>query len=384
MFTAGDVGMSKLIDIWLRPRSTIRGIIDSNPTKWVIPLAALNGAIWYFARVAAIVIPEEQTPILVRAAVQGAIWGSLGGILSLFVFGVTMGWAGRRLGGVGRPIEVRAAYAWGRIPAIVGGVVRSLSVATGLTHPVIVPAASGIWGGVTAALNPGTDPLIVSAIIWTLDIWSWIAILLCVAEAHRFSFGRAVEAVLLLAGIATALGLALIGGLSFRWTFYWPFLGALLSGFVAWCLVRNSVRPMIPALAVQGAQLSWLLLALFMLFRGNIPTRDILATALQSFPTSQLVDVSIMVAFILWVAYRPSIAAGVVVGLYQLCSSIIEAGDLSPTLSPADTHGLIMHMVLNFLIIVLLFIGLIRIRRSVGTAPSLITSTLTQSAHRRE
>lgn len=370
--------MNNLIGIWLRPRSTIRGIIDSNPTKWVIPLAALNGAVWYFARVAAIVIPEEHTPILVRAALQGAIWGSLGGILSLFVFGVTMGWAGRRLGGVGRPIEVRAAYAWGRIPTIVSGVVRSLSVATGLTHPVIVPAASGIWGGVTAALNPGTDPLIVSAIIWTLDIWSWIAILLCVAEAHRFSFGRAVEAVLLLAGIATALGLALIGGLSFRWTFYWPFLGALLSGFVAWCLVRKSVRPMIPALAVQGGQLFWLLLALFMLFHGNIPASDMPAPGLQSLPAGQLVDAGLMAAFIFWVGYRPSIVAGVVVGLYQLISLIVHASNLSPTLSPADTHGQIMHMVLNFLIIVSLLIGLIR-RRSVGTAPSSVDSITIKS-----
>jgi hypothetical protein len=62
---------------------------------------------------------------------------------------------------------------------------------------------------------------------------------------------------------------------------------------------------MIPALAVQGGQLSWLLLALFMIFRGKIAASDIPATALQSFPTSQLVDASIMVAFILWVAYRP-------------------------------------------------------------------------------
>jgi hypothetical protein len=146
--------MNNLIGIWLRPRSTIRGIIDSNPTEWVIPLAALNGAVWYFAgRAAIVVIPEEQaTTILVRAAVLAAVWGSLGGIFWLFVVGATMAWAGRRLGGVGGPTEVRAAYAWGRIPAIIGGGVRSLSVVTGLTHPVIVPATSGIWGGVNAVL----------------------------------------------------------------------------------------------------------------------------------------------------------------------------------------------------------------------------------------
>lgn len=376
--------MSKLTHIWLRPRSTIRGIVDSNPSEWVIPLAALNGAVWYFARVAAIVIPEEQTPILVTA-IRGAIWGSLGGILSLFVFGVTMAWTGRRLGGVGRPIEVRAAYAWGRIPAIFGGVVRSLSVVTGLTHPVIVPAASGIWGGINAALNPGTDPQLVSVILWTLDIWSWILILLCVAETHQFSFWRAVGSLLLLLGIATALGLAVVAGLLFGWTFYWPLLGTILSGFVAWCLVRNPVRrPMIPALAIQGGQLLWLLLGLFVVFLGNIRATDMPATAVESFPAGQLVDAGLMAAFILWVAYRPGIVAGVLVGIYQLSSLIVHASELSATLKPADMHGLIMHMTLNFSIVVLLFIGLIRIRSSVGSAPSLITSTLTQSAHRRE
>ncbi len=289
-----------------------------------------------------------------------------------------MAWAGRRLGGVGTPTDVRAAYAWGRIPAIIGGGVRSLSVVTGLTQPVIVPAASGIWGGVNAVLDPGKDPLIVSGIVWTLRIWSWIVILSCVAEAHRFSFWRAVLAELLLVGIGAAVGLSVIGGLSFGWTFYWPFLGTLLSGFVAWCLVRKSVRPMIPALAVQGGQLCWLLLALFMLFHGNIPASDMPAR-FQPFPAGQLVDAGLMAAFIFWVGHRPSIVAGVVVGLYQLSSLIVHASNLSPTLNPADTHGLIMHMTLNFLIIVLLFIGLIR-RRSVGAAPSSVGSTMIKSA----
>jgi hypothetical protein len=192
-------------------------------------------------------------------------------------------------------------------------------------------------------------------------------ILSCIAEAHRFSFWRAVLAALLLVGIGAAVGLSVIGGLSFGWTFYWPFLGALLSGFVAWCLVRKSVRPMIPALAVQGGQLSWLLLGLFMLIGGNIPASDMPAR-FQPFPAGQLVDAGLLAAFIFWVGYRPSIVAAVVVGLYELSSFAVHASNFSPTLNRADTHGLIMHMVLNVLIIVLLFIGQIRIRRSARAA----------------
>jgi hypothetical protein len=78
----------------------------------------------------------------------------------------------------------------------------------------------------------------------------------------------------------------------------------------------------------------------------------------------------------------PRFVSGVVVGLYQLSSLILHASDLSPTLSPADTHGLIMHMVMDFLIVILLFIGLIRIRSSAGNAS--VNSTLIPGAQTEE
>ena len=77
---------SPWISIWLQPRATIQEIVDTDP---------------------------RGLPAIFSIAI---VAGAIGGILSLFVFGVLIRWTGRWLGGTASYEQVRAAIAWSLVP----------------------------------------------------------------------------------------------------------------------------------------------------------------------------------------------------------------------------------------------------------------------------
>jgi len=187
---AGD-SITPFFTIWTEPRATIRRIVDSDPTRNVIALAAIGPAIGALAGQWSKALGNNANlsvlwPVWVAASV--AIQAALG-VLMLFVMGAVFKWSGSLLGGVASRVEVRAALAWSQVPAITAGVILLIGVLLGV--PIPIPKTPGT--------SPHIDPafykiMIVEAV---LGFWGLIISLKCMGEVHRFSAWRALAAILI-------------------------------------------------------------------------------------------------------------------------------------------------------------------------------------------
>ncbi len=133
---------SPYLTIWTAPRATIRQIVDTNPRYRVIFLVVLGTEVAVLGGLLTGLPKGSQTwnahPAGNRAAY---VWrlllaamlvvGPVFAIISLYVSGALMRWAGGVLGGTATAVQVRAAIAWSSIPSIAGAAVNVLGLATG-------------------------------------------------------------------------------------------------------------------------------------------------------------------------------------------------------------------------------------------------------------
>ena len=123
--------------IWTEPRATIRRIVDTDPTRNVIALAAIGPAVSALANQWSKALGNNANlsvlwPIWVALSVAFA---AVLGVVSLYISGVILKWSGGLLGGVASRVEVRAALAWGQIPAIAAEIILLLAVLQGIAIP---------------------------------------------------------------------------------------------------------------------------------------------------------------------------------------------------------------------------------------------------------
>lgn len=183
-------GGSPLVEVWTRPRATMRRILKTDPTYLVIPLACAWGLLQSLDRAVARDLGDRiSTPALLGIA---AIFGPLGGVLGIYLFGWLWSWAGRKLGGVGDPTAVRAAIAWGQTPAVPGIAIRLVQLAA--VGPELFRKSTPNMDA-----SPGLRSFFLGTLVVliVLGVWSFFMSLKCIGEAHRFSAWRALGAVIL-------------------------------------------------------------------------------------------------------------------------------------------------------------------------------------------
>ena len=199
-------GVTPFFSIWVRPRRTMRAIIDSNPQRLVLVLAALSGFGSALDNASTSSIGDGNNIPVVAIVALSAVAGSLGGILTLYVGGFVMKWAGRPLGGRATQVEVRAALAWSTVPLI---------WALPLWIPELALAGREMFTTATPILaaSPLRAVLLVLVVLLevVLGIWSFVLFLKCLGEVHGFSAWKSLAAVLLsvLAIVLVALIVAL-------------------------------------------------------------------------------------------------------------------------------------------------------------------------------
>jgi hypothetical protein len=181
--------------IWTEPRATIRRIVDIDPRRNVIALAAIGSAIGALSGQWSKAMGNTANlstfwPIWVAfvVVVEAAL-----GVVSLFIGAAVLRWSGSLLGGVATSLEMRAAIAWSSIPGITGAIILLSAVLMGVPVPQSTPAAL-----------PHIDPSFykVMTVEGVLGIWGFIVGLKCIGEVHRFSAWRALAASLIPAAIA--------------------------------------------------------------------------------------------------------------------------------------------------------------------------------------
>jgi hypothetical protein len=182
--------ISPFFSIWIEPRATIRRLVDSDPTRNVLALAAIAPAInslisQWSAVINGTAHPSVLWPLWVAfsVAIQGAF-----GILFLYIFGAVFRWSGSLLGGTATNVEVRAAQAWSQVPAIVAEIILLFALFAGVPMPKMLPGRL-----------PLIDPAFYKVMVveGVLGIWGFIISLKCVGGVHRFSAWRAFVAILI-------------------------------------------------------------------------------------------------------------------------------------------------------------------------------------------
>jgi hypothetical protein len=182
--------ISPFFSIWIEPRATIRRLVDSDPTRNVLALAAIGPAInslisQWSAVINGTTHPSVLWPLWVAfsVAIQAAF-----GILFLYIFAAVFRWSGSLLGGIATSVDVRAALAWSQVPAIVAEIILLFALFAGVPMPKMLP-------GRLPLIDPAFYKVMVVEGI--LGIWGFIISLKCVGEVHRFSAWRAFAAILI-------------------------------------------------------------------------------------------------------------------------------------------------------------------------------------------
>ncbi|MGA7870039.1 MAG: YIP1 family protein [Candidatus Binatus sp.] len=193
---AGD-SITPFFTIWTEPRATIRRIVETDPTRNVVALAAAGPAINALATQWSKAMSNTANLsvlwplwVAVDVAVQAAV-----GVIGLFIGAVILRWSGGLLGGVASRVEVRAAMAWAQIPGIAATIVLLIAVLLGVPTPQT-----------TAGTLPHIDPAFYKIMVveGVLGIWGAIVGLKCIGEVHRFSAWRTLAAALIPGLIAVA------------------------------------------------------------------------------------------------------------------------------------------------------------------------------------
>jgi hypothetical protein len=181
--------------IWTEPSATIRRVVETDPKRYVIALAAIGPAVGALANEWSKAIDNNTNlsvlwPIEVAFSVAS---GAVLGVVSLYISSVILRWSGGLIGGVASRVEVRAALAWAQVPAISAEIILLIAVLSGIAIPH--PTAAAMLQIEPAFYKVGVAEGV-------LAIWGSIVGLYCLAEVHRFSAWRAFCATLIPAGIA--------------------------------------------------------------------------------------------------------------------------------------------------------------------------------------
>lgn len=185
------------LSMWVRPRATVRQILDTSPNRQIMLLAVLSGIISSFNNASGRSMGDNVPfPVVIVTCI---VLGAIGGIIGLYISSAVLTWIGRQLGGQGQGPEVRAALAWASVPTIWGGT---------LLIPELILFGEELF--TTATPRMASHPILALVLLAfgliqiVIGIWGFIVFLHSLGEAHRFSawraLGTAVLASLLILG----------------------------------------------------------------------------------------------------------------------------------------------------------------------------------------
>ena len=105
--------------MWIQPRATIQQIIDTNPKRFVLTLAALAGVSNHMLYAQWGILANISYDLEWGAIVFYALFaGALEGIAALFIMGALIHYIGTFFDSKASSINIRAAIAWSHIPVI--------------------------------------------------------------------------------------------------------------------------------------------------------------------------------------------------------------------------------------------------------------------------
>ena len=169
--------------MWLHPRRTIRQIVETNPERLVLSLAAVGGGVEGLTNMASDSKGDDMSlrAILLATLIVGPIMG----IVGLWVGGFLLRWTGGWIGGQADARRIRATLAWANVP-----LVWSLL----LWIPAILLFGLELFTEATPVLDASAQlaglHLVFSVGIGIISLWSFVAFLHALGEVQGFSAWR--------------------------------------------------------------------------------------------------------------------------------------------------------------------------------------------------
>lgn len=185
--------LRSLATIMIRPRITIRRILDAGPDRMIIPLVLLVTIATFLGDVDRSSLDAlRKAPVHFGLLVAGICLAvAVAGLLLFYVFSWIAFGVSRLLEGTATPREIRSAMAWGAAPAIWALLYRL---------PVVL-----LWPGWESRMRVGSDQLVIKpslmgmgcvatvifvALELTMFIWWLVVASNTLGEANRFSTAR--------------------------------------------------------------------------------------------------------------------------------------------------------------------------------------------------
>jgi len=171
----------------IHPRQVVREVVDLDPTYRVLRLALLAGAAGLSMQMlgssTTIEVPLPLFWLVGIALVAGVVFGVIGALIELYLFGWLFGVAGRWLGGQANACEIRAAIAWSKVPILIASLVWLVFFILSL---LILSGRPDVLGIVSFFVN-ALGYLFVAI----TSIWSFFLLCHMLGEVHHFSAWRA-------------------------------------------------------------------------------------------------------------------------------------------------------------------------------------------------
>ncbi|MDX1570076.1 MAG: YIP1 family protein [Xanthomonadales bacterium] len=170
--------------IWLKPRYTIRWLLDNDPERHVLLLGGAAGIAGSIDRAIVQGTGDHLSwPGIVMISVFiGPIFGILGLLIGSWLLRVTGGW----LGGTAKTREVVTAYAWSGVPTI---------VSTLLVIPAVAVLGQELFNSQMPSVQAGGTAMLTWYAFLAGDIllmlWGMAVFLLALSEVQGFSVGKA-------------------------------------------------------------------------------------------------------------------------------------------------------------------------------------------------
>jgi len=192
------------LEIWYRPRTTIRRIVKADPKWGVYILIALAGYDQYLDTATRLAYGDNLGIFGILGL--GLLMGPLAGIISFSIFSFIVGFVGRRLGGDAENDDVLAALAWSQAPLLIKLLLRGIQ---------ILIYGEELFKSVSPRIeeNPILALLLIpfAAMGILIGLWQTILYVLSLAEVNQFSIWRSITTLLIFGVIIVVpLGLYLV------------------------------------------------------------------------------------------------------------------------------------------------------------------------------
>lgn len=170
--------------IWVRPRETIRAIIESNP-GYMYPLLCIIYGFPMLLQIAQNFALGDRYPLAGIVIVCLVLAGIIGALM-INISTALIYWTGKWIGGIGSYQNIRAAVAWANVPNVVNIIIWGINI--------------GVFGGrifqhsfvETPFIGGELAVIFLTSIVQVIvSVWALIILLKSLGEVQGFSAWKA-------------------------------------------------------------------------------------------------------------------------------------------------------------------------------------------------